>query len=237
MANILLIEDDARIVSFIRRGLEAEGHAVETADTAVSGLNLARENGFPLLILDRMLPDTDGIEICRQLRQERIESRILMLPAKDALADKIGGLRAGADDSLPKPFSFDEFLARVEALLRRGADLQRHASRLEVADLTLDPATRHVERSGRPIELTPREYALLRRLMESPGVVLTRSQLLSSVWGYSFDPGTKVVDVYIRYLRRKVDNGELIPPIHTVRGVGYSLEPKETPVPGESIVD
>ncbi len=227
MARILLVEDDPRIVSFIRRGLEAEGHVIEAADTAVRGLNLARENDYPLVILDRMLPDMDGIEICRQLRQERVDSRILMLTAKDALSDKVGGLHAGADDYLTKPFSFDEFVARVEALLRRGTGMERHSSRLQVADLTLDPATRQVERSGRPIALTPKEYALLRCLMESPEVVLSRAQLLNNVWGLSFDPGTKVVDVYIRYLRRKIDEEETERLIHTVRGAGYSIGPKD----------
>ena len=222
MARILLVEDDPRIVSFIRRGLEAEGHVIDTADTAVRGLNMARENDYPLLILDRMLPDMDGVEICRQLRQERVDSRILMLTARDTLDDKVGGLRAGADDYLTKPFSFDEFVARIEALLRRSG-LQRHGSALQVADLTLDPATRAVARAGRPIELTPKEYALLRCLMENPGVVLSRIQLLSNVWGLTFDPGTKVVDVYVRYLRKKVDDGEPEPLIHTIRGAGYRL--------------
>ncbi|TNC51972.1 response regulator transcription factor [Rubellimicrobium rubrum] len=220
MARILLVEDDPRIVSFIRRGLQAEGHVIDTADTAARGLNMARENDYPLLILDRMLPDMDGAEICRQLRQERVGSRILMLTAKDTLGDKVGGLRAGADDYLTKPFSFDEFVARIEALLRRSA-MQRHESRLQVSDLTLDPATRAVMRGGRAIELTPKEYALLRCLMENPGTVLSRSQLLNNVWGLAFDPGTKVVDVYVRYLRRKVDDGAAESLIHTARGTGY----------------
>ncbi len=233
MARILLVEDDPRIVSFIRRGLQVEGHVVDTASMAVQGLNMARENDYPLVILDRMLPDMDGIEICRQLRQERVGSRILMLTAKDALSDKVGGLRAGADDYLGKPFSFDEFVARIEALLRR-SDMQRHESRLQVADLTLDPATRAVARGGRPIALTPKEYALLRCLMESPGAVLSRSQLLSNVWGMAFDPGTKVVDVYIRYLRKKVDEGEAEPLIHTVRGAGYSVGGRPEASSGDS---
>ena len=163
MAPILLVQDDPRIVSFIRRGLQAKGHVIETADTAARGLNIARENDYSLLILDRMLPDMDGAEICRQLRQERVGSRILMLTAKDTLGDKVGGLRARADDYLTKPFSFDEFVARIEALLRRSA-MQRHESRLQVSDLTLDPATRAVMRGTRATELTPKEYALLRCL-------------------------------------------------------------------------
>ncbi|HZV84556.1 MAG TPA: response regulator transcription factor [Brevundimonas sp.] len=226
MARILLVEDDPRIVSFIRRGLQAEGHVIDVAETAVQGLNMAREQDYPLLILDRMLPDMDGVEIARQLRQERVDSRILMLTAKDALGDKVAGLRAGADDYLTKPFSFDEFVARVEALLRRSA-MQRHESRLQVGDLSLDPERRAVVRRGRSISLTPKEYALLRCLMESPGTVLSRSRLLDNVWGLGFDPGTKVVDVYVRYLRRKVDDGEAVPLIHTVRGAGYSIGMRE----------
>jgi two-component system OmpR family response regulator len=233
MARLLLVEDDPRIVSFIRRGLQAEGHAVDVAETAIRGLNLARENDYPLVILDRMLPDMDGIEICRQLRQERVGSRILMLTAKDALGDKIGGLRAGADDYVTKPFAFDEFVARVEALLRRGG-IQRPENSLRVGDLSLDTATRAVTRGGRSISLTPKEYALLRCLMESPGAVLSRAQLLNVVWGYGFDPGTKVVDVYIRYLRQKIDGQDEPPLIHTLRGVGYRIGERE---PGQRGVE
>jgi two-component system OmpR family response regulator len=234
MARILLVEDDPRIVGFIRRGLEAEGHVIDTAATAVTGLNMARVNEYPLLILDRLLPDMDGVEICRQLRQERVDTRILMLTAKDALDDKVSGLRAGADDYLTKPFSFDEFVARIEALLRRSA-MQRHESRLQVADLTLDPTTRAVVRGGRSIELTPKEYALLRCLMENAGVVLSRAQLLNNVWGLTFDPGTKVLEVYVRYLRRKVDDGETVSLIHTIRGAGYRLG-KSMPASGDGTI-
>jgi DNA-binding response OmpR family regulator len=222
MAKLLLVEDDPRIASFIERGLAAEGHVLDVAATGARGLALARAGDYPLLILDRMLPDMDGVEVCRQLRQERVGARILMLTAKDALADKIGGLRAGADDYLTKPFSFDEFVARIEALLRR-SHLHRHDPELRVADLRLDPVTRQVSRGGRAIELTPKEYALLRYLMENAGTVLSRSQILNNNWGYGFDPGTKVVDVYVRYLRKKVDEGEATPLIHTIRGAGYSI--------------
>jgi two-component system, OmpR family, response regulator len=222
MAKLLLVEDDPRISGFIERGLGAEGHVVDVAATGTAGLRMARGGGYALVILDRMLPDFDGVEVCRQLRLERVGTRILMLTAKDALGDKVGGLRAGADDYLTKPFSFDEFVARIEALLRR-SDLQRHEAELRVADLALDPATRRVSRGARTIELTPKEYALLRYLMENAGVVLSRSQILNNNWGYGFDPGTKVVDVYIRYLRKKVDEGEATPLIHTIRGAGYCI--------------
>jgi DNA-binding response OmpR family regulator len=222
MAKLLLVEDDPRIAAFIERGLVAEGHVVEIAATGTDGLRMARGGGYALVILDRMLPDFDGVEVCRQLRRERVGTRILMLTARDTLGDKVGGLRAGADDYLTKPFSFDEFVARIEALLRR-SDLHRHEPELRVADLSLDPATRRVSRGARTIELTPKEYALLRYLMENAGTVLSRTQILNNNWGYGFDPGTKVVDVYIRYLRKKVDEGEATPLIHTIRGAGYSI--------------
>jgi DNA-binding response OmpR family regulator len=222
MAKLLLVEDDPRIAGFIERGLATEGHAVDVARTGADGLKLARRGGYALLILDRMLPDFDGMEVCRQLRLEGVGSRVLMLTAKDALGEKVGGLRAGADDYMTKPFSFDEFVARIEALLRR-SELHRHEPGLRVADLTLDPSTRRVARGDRVIELTPKEYMLLRYLMENEGAVLSRAQILNNNWGYGFDPGTKVVDVYIRYLRKKIDEGEATPLIHTIRGAGYCV--------------
>jgi two-component system OmpR family response regulator len=222
MAKLLLVEDDPRIASFVVRGLEAEGHVVDVAGAGLGGVAMARETDYALVILDRMLPDIDGLEVCRQLRSEGRLCRVMMLTAKDALGDKIGGLNAGADDYMTKPFSFDELVARVEALLRR-ADSQRVDPQLRVADLTLDPLTRQVRRGERSIELTRKEYTLLRYLMENAGTVLSRSQILNNNWGYGFDPGTKVVDVYIRYLRKKVDDGEAVQLIQTVRGAGYRL--------------
>lgn len=222
MAKILLVEDDPRIASFIVRGLEAEGHVVDVANAALPGMALARAGDYPLVILDRMLPDMDGVEVCRQLRSEARDCKVMMLTAKDALGDKVGGLNAGADDYLTKPFSFEEFVARVEALLRRSA-LQRHDPVLRVADLTLDPLTRVVRRGDRVVNLTPKEYALLRYLMENAGAVLSRSHILNNNWGYGFDPGTKVVDVYVSYLRRKIDEGEPVALIQTVRGSGYCI--------------
>lgn len=222
MARLLLVEDDARIANFVTKGLVAEGHVVDVASDGLTGIAMAREGVYPLVILDRMLPDLDGLEVCRQIRSEAILSRVMMLTARDAVTDKVGGLNAGADDYMTKPFAFAEFVARVEALLRRG-DLQRHDPVLRVADLTLDPMTRQVRRGDRPVELTRKEYGLLRYLMENAGVVMSRSQLLNANWGYNFDPGTKVVDVYIRYLRKKIDEGETVPLIHTVRGAGYSV--------------
>jgi two-component system, OmpR family, response regulator len=222
MAKLLLVEDDPRIASFVQRGLTAEGHVLDVVGTGAEGLELARSCSYPLMVLDRMLPDMDGVEVCRQLRLEHIDCRILMLTAKDTLGDKVSGLRAGADDYLTKPFSFDEFVARVEALLRR-SDGMRHSPVLKVADLVLDPTTHQVSRGTEPIYLTPKEYALLRYLMENAGTVLSRAQILNNNWGYGFDPGTKVVDVYVRYLRKKVDDGRPVALIHTVRGAGYMI--------------
>ena len=222
MAKLLLVEDDARIASFVTKGLVADGHVVDVAPDGRTGLEMARQSDYPLVILDRMLPDFDGLDVCRQLRSEAFQGRVLMLTARDAVADKVGGLNAGADDYMTKPFAFDEFVARVEALLRRGGT-QRSDPVLRIADLSLDPMTRQVRRGERQIELTRKEYGLLRYLMENAGSVLSRSQLLNANWGYNFDPGTKVVDVYIRYLRKKVDEGEDLSLIHTVRGAGYSL--------------
>jgi DNA-binding response OmpR family regulator len=222
MAKFLFVEDDPRIARFVERGLAAEGHVVDVVGTGEEALALARVNSYPLMILDRMLPDMDGLDVCRQLRQERVDCRILMLTALDGLSDKLGGLRAGADDYLTKPFSFDELVARVEALLRR-SDLVRHQPELRVADLVLDPGTHKVIRGARAIELTPKEYTLLRYLMENAGTVISREQILSNNWGYSFDPETKVVEVYIRYLRKKVDEGEAVQLIQTIRGAGYRI--------------
>ena len=222
MTKVLLVEDDSRIASFVRRGLEAEGYVVDLAENGREALALARENGYPLIILDRMLPGLDGLNICRALREAGSDSMILMLTAKDSLQDKLDGLGSGADDYLTKPFAFDELLARMRALLRRGP-YHGEAGELRVGDLVLNPADRSVKRGGREIALTAKEFSLLSFLMSHQGKVLSRTRLLSNVWGYSFEPGTKVVDVYIRYLRKKIEDGEEAPLIHTVRGFGYKI--------------
>ena len=222
MVKILLIEDDPRIARFVRRGLEAEGYAVEVADHGEDGLEQCRSNDYAVVILDRMLPGIDGMEICATLRSERRPCMILMLTAKDALQDKIEGLDAGADEYLTKPFAFDELLARLRALLRRSQhDVPEPV--LEVGPLRLDPDTRKARRGEREIVLTLREYTLLAYLMENAGRVLSRTRILNHVWGYSFDPESKVVDVYIRYLRQKIDEGEEVALIRTVRGFGYTI--------------
>jgi DNA-binding response OmpR family regulator len=225
MTKVLLVEDDARIANFVRRGLEAEGYFVDLAENGREALAMAGENSYPLIVLDRMLPGLNGIDICRALRGAGSESMILMLTAKDALQDKLDGLASGADDYITKPFAFDELLARMRALLRRGP-YREEPQELRVGDLVLNAADHSVTRAGRAIALTAKEFALLHYLMSHPGKVLSRTRLLNNVWGYSFEPGTKVVDVYIRYLRRKLENGEEPPLIHTVRGVGYKVAAK-----------
>jgi DNA-binding response OmpR family regulator len=220
--KILLVEDDHRIARFVLRGLAAEGYAVEVADNGDDALELCRSNEYAIVILDRMLPGIDGIEICATLRRERRQCLVLMLTAKDALQDKVEGLTAVADDYLTKPFAFDELLARLQALLRR-TRYEPDEPLLQVGDLTLDPATRRARRGEREIVLTLKEYMLLAYLMENAGKVLSRTRILNHVWGYNFDPESKVVDVYIRYLRQKVDEGEAKPIVKTVRGFGYTV--------------
>ena len=229
-ARVLLVEDDPRIVSFLQRGLQAEGYSVEVARDGRKGLDLARREEFALIILDRMLPEIEGLEVCARLREEGSRSLIMMLTARDELQNKVDGLKRGADDYMTKPFALDELLARLEALLRRGRDEGAAAAPpqvLQVGDLRLDLGTKAVRRGGRRIDLTAKEFALLAYLMANAGTVVSRAKLLSNVWGMNFDPGTKLVDVYIRYLRRKVDEDEAEPLIQTVRGFGYMVSAEE----------
>lgn len=219
--RILLIEDERKIADFIRRGLTLEGYQVQVAYDGESGLDAAVEQKPDLIILDIMLPAIDGIEVCKALRDAGFDMPILMLTARDAVRDRVAGLDAGADDYLVKPFAFDELLARIRALLRRRAAAEEEV--LQFADLTLRPATREVTRGGRPIDLTAREFDILETFMRHPRQVLTREQLYERIWGYDFSGESNIIEVYIRYLRAKLEaNGE---PrlIHTVRGVGYVL--------------
>jgi DNA-binding response OmpR family regulator len=222
--RILVVEDERKVANFISQGLQEEGHTVEVAKDGEAALDLL-EHGPPydLIVLDVMLRRLDGFTVLRAARAARVRSPVLMLTARDAIADKVAGLDAGADDYLTKPFSFDEFLARVRALLRR-ADGRREPV-LQLADLTLDPATREVARGGRRIELTAREHALLEYFLRNPGRVLTRPLLAEHVWGLAFDPESNVVDVYVGYLRRKIDGPGDARLLHTVRGAGYVLRP------------
>ena len=222
MTRILLVEDDRRIASVVQRGLEAEGYAVELACDGAKALDRAPPGKFDLIILDRMLPGGDGLDICRKLREAEVRSPILMLTAKDGVQDKIDGLRGGADDYLTKPFAFGELLARIEVLLRRSGSTDS-GEVLRIRNLKLDPATRTAWRDERQIPLTPREYALLHYLMRRAGNVVTREELLREVWNLRFDPGTKLIDVHIRFLRIKLDQGQAEPLIKTVRGFGYLI--------------
>ena len=231
--NILIVEDDDRIADFLCRGLRAEGHRVQRAADGPAGLALAQDaaraaqQGEPptVLVLDLMLPGLSGLEICQALRAAQVALPILMLTAQDALEDRVAGLRLGADDYLCKPFEFEELLARLEALARRGRDLRpRQASRLVVGDLELDRDRMQARRGGRPLQLTARELALLELLMSAPGRLFSRERILANVWGTNEDPLTNIVDVYIRRLRSRIDGDGLPPLIHTVRGLGYRLE-------------
>jgi heavy metal response regulator len=219
--RILLVEDDRRVASFIRKGLAEEGHAVDLAADGETGLAMGLDRLHDLIILDVMLPALPGFQVVRQLRRAQVSTPILLLTARDALEDKVQGLDAGADDYLTKPFAFAELLARVRALLRRGGEARPPVLRL--ADLALDPATRTVTRGGEPVSLTNREFALLEYFMRNPGRVLTRTMIAEKVWDYSFDAETNVIDVYVNYLRKKIDAGRPSRLLQTVRGVGYVL--------------
>ncbi len=224
MPRILLVEDDDEIASFLRRGLEHEGYAVDIATDGVSGLRSARRNDHAVVILDRLLPGMEGAEVCRRLREEGLQTLVLMLTAKDGLEDKIEGLRLGADDYLTKPFSFDELIARLQALLRRAPQVAVPAAELRAGELRLDHAKKRAFRGDRELVLTATEFALLSCLMEHAGTAVGRPQILAVVWGYGFDPQTNILDVYVRYLRKKVDLPGERPLITTVRGFGYMLQ-------------
>ncbi|GAB6064735.1 heavy metal response regulator transcription factor [Deferrisoma palaeochoriense] len=219
--RILVVEDEAKVASFIRKGLEEERYAVDVAGDGEEGLELAELNPYDLIVLDLMLPGLDGFRFIQKLRGQGIATPILVLTARDSVSDKVKGLDLGADDYLTKPFAFAELLARIRALLRRGTP--QASPVLQVADLTLDPAARRVTRAGRSIELTAKEFALLEYFLRNAGRVLTRTMILEHVWDQSFDSYTNVVDVYVNYLRKKVDQGFEPKLIHTVRGVGYVL--------------
>ena len=217
-----MVEDDRKVASFIQKGLAEEGYAVDVATDGEMGLAMGLDRLHDIIVLDVMLPGKPGFQVLRELRQARLETPVLLLTARDTVEDKVRGLDAGADDYLTKPFAFAELLARVRALLRR-----RTAERvplLKVEDLDLDPATRVVRRGGEAIPLTNREFSLLEYLMRNAGRVLSRTAIAEHVWDYSFDSETNVIDVYVNYLRKKIDTGRDRKLIHTVRGVGYVLK-------------
>jgi len=219
--RILVVEDEPGIANFVRQGLMEAGYAVDLAWDGREGLDYALAADYDVLVLDIMLPKMDGLELLRELRRLGDKTPVLMLTARDTVDNRVEGLDAGADDYLVKPFAFPELLARVRALLRR-PPLQV-GTILQVGDLEMDTAKREVRRNDRPIELSPREYAVLEYLMRHPNQVLTRTQISEHVWNFEFFNESNVVDVYVGYLRRKIDQGENLSLIHTVRGVGYRM--------------
>ena len=220
--RILVVEDERKVAAFIRQGLVEEGHAVEVAADGAAALDAMEEDpAYDLVVLDVMLPRRDGFSVLKTLRERHVQTPVLLLTARDAVADKVAGLDLGADDYLTKPFAFEEFVARVRALLRRSPG--RAEPRLQLADLCLDPATRAVTRGGRRISLTAREHALLEYFLRNIGRVLTRPMITQHVWGMDFDPESNVVDVYVGYLRRKIDAEGDARLLQTVRGAGYML--------------
>jgi DNA-binding response OmpR family regulator len=220
--RVLVVEDEKKVASFIRRGLAAEHYEVDVEHDGAAGLSRALATDYDLVILDVMLPRRNGLDVVRELRSQGCVTPILLLTARAELSDKVAGLDLGADDYLTKPFEFAELLARVRALLRRGA--AAGPPTLSVADLVLDPATRKVTRAGQPIDLSPREYALLEFFMRNRERVLSRTLIAQHVWGIDFDTFTNVIDVYVNYLRRKIDASFEPKLLQTVRGVGYVLK-------------
>jgi DNA-binding response OmpR family regulator len=221
--RVLIVEDDVAIVRFLERGLAAHGHRAVTADNGEAGVRLAVDESIDLVLLDIMLPQLDGHRVLERIRLRRPELPVLMLTARDDLRNKVNALDAGADDYLTKPFDLEELLARIRALTRR-AD-QPRASRIEAGDLKVDLRSRRVWRGDRTIDLSSREFALLEYFMSHPGQVLSRQQILSAIWDFAFDPGSNVVDVYVSYLRNKIDLPGEASLIQTVRGAGYRFEP------------
>jgi len=219
---VLVVEDERRLAQLIRRVLEEEGHTVDTAHDGDEGLTMALDASHDVIVLDVLLPGMDGFALCRELRQQKVDTPVLLLTALDGVDDRVRGLDAGADDYLSKPFAFQELLARIRALGRRRVQA-REPSELRVDDLVLDLRRRRAQRAERMIDLSPKEFSLLEYLMRNDGRVVTRTQILDHLWGYDYDSESNLVDVYVAYLRRKVDKGHRRSLIRTVRGVGYAL--------------
>jgi DNA-binding response OmpR family regulator len=222
LMRVLVVEDEKKTASFIRKALQAESFAVDVSHDGAEALLLAATTSFDAIVLDIMLPGRDGLSVLRQLREQRNLTPVLLLSARGHVDERVEGLNAGADDYLPKPFALAELIARVRSLGRRGGEPKSIV--LRVADLTLDTVTRQAQRGGNSFELTTREYRLLEYLMRSTGRICGRMAILEKVWDYDFDPGTNLVDVYIKRLREKIDEGFELKLLHTVRGMGYVLK-------------
>lgn len=222
--KILVVEDEQKVARFVKKGLEAEGFEVDVATTGKEGENAARTEQYDVILLDVLLPDKDGFSILKDIRRDHVKTPVIMLTARTATEDIVHGLEQGADDYLCKPFSFNVLLARIRSVLRRSTQAQ---VRLTYKDLTLDTVTHKAQRGGKSIELTSREYALLEYFMRHQGRLITRSELAREVWGYNFDPGTNVVDVYVTHLRKKIDADFPVKLFQTERGKGYYLSDKK----------
>lgn len=220
--RILVVEDEKKVASFIKRGLEEERYEVLTAADGEEGLRLALEKTFDLIVLDWMLPKMDGLSLLKDLRKKKVMTPVLMLTAKDSVEDIVAGLDSGSDDYLTKPFAFPELLARVKALIRRSE--QERGAQISFADLRLDPVTHKVWRNDQEIDVSGKEYDLLEYFMRNPNQVLTRTMIAEHCWDYTFDKFTNIIDVYVNYLRKKVDRDTDRKLIHTVRGEGYILK-------------
>ena len=221
--NILIVEDDEKMVNLLTTGLKEEGVVSQSVNNGQEALDIITSHDFDLVVLDLMLPgELDGFAVCREIRKRKIDIPIIMVTARESIEDRVKGLDAGADDYLPKPFSLAEFMARVRALVRRRRPLDQPI--LQIADLILDPAKHTVERGGRLIKLSKKEFRLLEYLMRSRNRVITRTMLIEHIWGYKLNYNSKVVDVYINYLRKKIDNDFPRKLISTVRGVGYMIK-------------
>jgi heavy metal response regulator len=220
--RLLVIEDQDKVSGFIKKGLEEEGYAVDIARDGREGLSMALDRVHDLIILDIQLPKIDGLQILRELRDQGVATPVLLLTVRATIEDKVLGLDSGADDYLPKPFAFQELVARIRALLRRRPDTE--PALVKIADLTLDPARRMVMRGDKRIDLSPKEFSLLSYFMRNTERVLTRTMITEHVWDYDFDSDTNVIDVYVNYLRKKIDTGRNNKLIQTVRGVGYMMK-------------
>jgi DNA-binding response OmpR family regulator len=225
--RVLVVEDERKISTYLKRGLEKQGYAVDVAYTGQEALDWVAIAPYDLIVLDILLPELDGLSVCREIRRLDIRTPVLMLTARDTVDDRVDGLDAGADDYLVKPFAMKELLARLRALARRTGEAPK-SSIMQVADLSLDTRTHHVQRAGKTIELTAKEYAILECLAREPEALFTRAQIAEHVWSYSVYNQSNVVDVYIRNLRRKIDDGCELKLIQTVRGAGYRLSLKDS---------